>query len=229
MAGEPEPAGPGPHGSNRAKLIEAFMALLAERSFEGIGFGDISARAGVSLAQCRAAFGSTMAILAAHSKEIDEKVLAGLDADLADELPRERLFDVLMRRLEALAAHKGAVRSLMRSARRNPPLGLALNTLAVRSMQWMLAAADINATGAGGALRAQALALLYASTLRTWVDDDDPGLARTMAVLDRELARAARCAGLLDNLCRLAPFRHRSGVGRPRYRRSDLDEEPIPA
>ena len=51
---------------------------------------------------------------------------------------RERLFDVLMRRLEIMAPYRDAVRSLLRSARSNPPLALALNGLAVRSQQWML-------------------------------------------------------------------------------------------
>jgi len=224
MARKPEP----PIPDNRDKLIEAFMALLTERPFEELGFADVAARAGVSLAACRTEFGSLLAVLAAHAKEIDRKVLAGLDSDLADELPRERLFDVLMRRLEALAPHKTAIRSLIHSARRNPPLALALNGLTVQSMQWMLTAADINATGPGGALRAQGLALLYASALRTWVDDDDPGLARTMAALDRELARGARWAGFLDTLCRLARSRRGSGR-RSRPDRTDLDEEPIPA
>ena len=185
MARKPEP--PTPETGNRDKLIEAFMGLLAERRFEELGFGDLAARAGVSLVACRTEFGSMLAVLAAHAKEIDRKVLAGLDSDLADELPRERLFDVLMRRLEALAPHKGAIRSLLRSARRNPPLALALNGITMQSMQWMLTAADIDAAGPGGALRAQGVALLYASALRTWVDDDDPGLARATIAGSGEL------------------------------------------
>ncbi len=69
-------------------------------------------RAGVSLAELRNLFGSTLAILAAQVKETDRAVLAGSDADMAEEPPRERLFDVLMRRIEVLAPHKAAVRSL---------------------------------------------------------------------------------------------------------------------
>ena len=64
----------------------------------------------------RGEFPSLLAIYAAHVKEIDRRVLAGGEADVAEEPPRERLFDVLMRRLEALAPHKAAIRSLMRSA-----------------------------------------------------------------------------------------------------------------
>ena len=75
--------------------------------------------------------------------------------------------------------------------------------MAVRSQQWMLTAAGIGASGPKGMVRAQGLALLFAQVLRTWVDDDDPGLARTLAALDRELARGQRFAGLLDDLCRI--------------------------
>ncbi|HVY57136.1 MAG TPA: TetR/AcrR family transcriptional regulator [Xanthobacteraceae bacterium] len=192
---------------DRERIVAAFMELLAERPFEEIGFGDIAARAGVSLVDLRTAFGSKMAILAARAKEIDRRVLAGGEADMAEEPARERLFDVLMRRLEIMAPEKEAVRSLMRSARRNPGLAFALNALAVRSQQWMLAAADLDAPGPRGMFHAQGLALLFASVLRTWVRDDDPGLARTMAVLDRELGRGQRWVGFLDDLCRLSPTR----------------------
>jgi len=147
-------------------------------------------------------------------------VLAGGDADVAEEPPRERLFDVLMRRFEALAPHKAAIRSLMRSVRRNPGLAVALNGLAVRSQQWMLTAAGINASGPRGMLRAQGTALMFAGVLRTFVRDDDPGLARTMAALDRALARGQRWSGFLDDLCRLVPG------GRCLRRRRRRDDEP---
>jgi len=216
-----------PAKSNREKIIAAVMDLLAEEQFEDIGFAAIARRAGLSLADCRAEFSAVPAVLAAYTKDIDRQVLAGGDADTAEEPPRERLFDVLMRRLEALAPHKAAIRSLARSASRDPALAFALNGLTVRSMQWMLTAADITAAGPRGVLRGQGLALLYASVLRTWLDDDDPGLARTMAALDRGLARGARWSGLLDELCRFVP---RCPPGRwSRRPRDRSDEEPAAA
>jgi AcrR family transcriptional regulator len=209
--------------TDREKIVAAFLALLADKSFAAVDFGDIAQRTGLSLAEIRAEFASTLAIVAAYVKSTDRAVLAQDMDDMADEPERERLFDVLMRRLEVLAEQRDAVRSLLRSARGNPPLALALNGLAVRSQQWMLTAAGINAAGPQGMIRAQGLAVLFASVLRTWVDDDDPGQARTMAALDRALARGQRAVGLLNDLCsiptRLCRLRTRRG------RRSRRDSE----
>jgi AcrR family transcriptional regulator len=194
------PTPPPPRGSSdRDKAIDALMALLAERNFEDIGLAEIAGRAGLKMSQLRAEFGSPLAIFAAHVKDIDRAVLAGGE-DMTDESPRERLFDVLMRRLEAMAPYKEAVRSMLHSARRHPGLAFALNCMAVRSQTWMLEAAGIGAAGKKGALRAQGAALMFARVLGVWLDDDDPGLDRTMAALDRGLASAERWAGLLDDL-----------------------------
>jgi AcrR family transcriptional regulator len=217
------PASP-PRGTDREKIIAAFMALLAEKRFEQIGFGDISARAGVSLATARTEFGSTLSILAAHMKELDRKVLAGEEGDMADEPPRERLFDVLMRRIEAMAPYRKATRSLMKSASCNPGLAFALNGLAVRSQTWMMTAAGIDAAGPRGMIRAQGLAALFASVLHTWVDDEDEGSARTLAALDRALARGQRWSGMLNDLCRFSP-----GRCLRRRRRTRDENEPVAA
>ena len=217
-----------PNAPARDRIIAALMALVAERSIEEIGFADIAGRAGVSLAELRQEFGSKLAIVAAYVKDIDRKVLAGGDADLAEESPRERLFDVLMRRIEALAPHRAAIRSLMRSARRHVGLALALNSLAVRSQQWMLTAANIDGTGPRGWLRAQGVAFLYARVLRTFVEDEDPGLARTMAALDRALGRSQRWSGHLDDLCSFAPHRCLPRLRRRRQHDADLDEQAMP-
>ena len=229
MARKPDAGPAAPEKTDRERIVEAFMALLAEQPFEKIGFVEIAARSGVPLGRCRAAFDSTGAVLAAHMREIDRKVLEGGDADMAQEPPRERLFDVLMRRLEAMAPYKAAIRSLVRSARCDPALAIALNGLAVRSQQWMLTAADISGGGIRGAIRAQGLACLYGNVLRTWLDDDDPGLARTMAALDRELARGQRWSNCLDDLCRLVPRPGRRDRWRPREPGAEYPgEQPAP-
>ncbi|MGB8532264.1 MAG: TetR/AcrR family transcriptional regulator, partial [Pseudolabrys sp.] len=192
---------PARSSSDRDKAIGALMTLLAENRLEQIGLAEVAGRAGIKLSQLRAEFGSTLAILAAHIKEIDRAVLAGGDADMAEEPARERLFEVLMRRLEALAPYKEAIRSIMYSARRNPGLAFALNAMAMRSQHWMLEAAGIRASGPRGVLRAQGAALMFGRVLSVWVDDEEQGLDRTMAALGRGLNSAERWAGFLDDLC----------------------------
>ncbi|MGI8526328.1 MAG: TetR/AcrR family transcriptional regulator [Pseudolabrys sp.] len=214
---------PSRNGSNREKATAALMTLLAEQPFERIGLAEIAGEAKLSLSELRAEFGSTLAILAAHIKEIDRAVLSGTDdkdTDLSEDPARERLFEVLMRRLEALAPYKEAVRSLLRSARRNPGLAIALNGMAMRSQQWMLTAAGIGTAGARGAIRAQGAALLFARVVAVWVDDDEPGLDRTMAALDHGLASGERWAGFVDDLFCIPAAICRG----PRRRRRPADE-----
>lgn len=206
-------------GSDRGKAIAALMALLAEQPFEDIGLAEVAGRAGLSLSQLRGEFGSTLAMLAAHMKDTDRAVLAG-GSDMSEESARDRLFDVLMRRLDILAPDKDAIRSLLRSARRNPGLAFALNGLALRSQRWMLTAAGINTAGPRGALRAQGAALMFARVVGVWVDDDEPGLDRTMAALDRGLTSAARWSGFVDDLCAIPACIAR----RPRRRRRDEED-----
>jgi hypothetical protein len=117
--------------------------------------------------------------------------------------------------------YKSAIRSLVRSAMCNPGLALAFNGLGVRSMRWMLTAAGINTAGGKGALRAQGLAVMFAQVLRVWVNDDDPGHARTMAELDRALTQGQSWARLLDDLCAIIPTLR----PRRRRRRARRDEE----
>ena len=220
------PAAPPPRGtSDRDKAVDALMALLAEQSFEQIGLAEVAGRAGLKLSELRGEFGSTLAILGAHAKDIDRMVLAGGgDADMSEETPRERLFDVLMRRLEAMAPYKEATRSLLRSARRNPPLALALNALAVRSQRWMLEAAGIGASGPRGAVRAQCAALMFARVVSVWIDDDEEGNDRTMAALDRALSSGERWAGLLGDICSI-PAALCRGPRRRRRARYEEDDE----
>jgi AcrR family transcriptional regulator len=219
---------PPPAGTERERIIAAFLTLLADSRFEAIGLAEVAAAAGVSLAQLRDEFSSTFAILAAHIKALDRAVLAEDLSDMTEEPARERLFDVLMRRLEHLAPHREAMRSLLRSARRNPPLALALNAMARRSQQWMLTAAGIGAAGPRGMVRAQATAMMFGSVLPVWIDDDDPGHARTMAALDRALGRGQRLAGFLDELCLIPSVLRRFG-SRRRRRGSDDDVEEATA
>jgi AcrR family transcriptional regulator len=216
------PKRPAP-ANTREAIIGAFMDLLSEKSFEQIGLADVAAQADVSLADLRSEFNSTLAILGGHVKMIDRAVLTGGDGDMEEESARDRLFDVLMRRLEAVTPDREALRSLMKSASRNPGLALALNAMSVRSQQWMLTAAGIPCSGPKGMIRAQGLSILFARVVRTFVDDDEDN-TRTMAELDRALSSGERYVRFLDGVCRFVPK-----PGKRRRRRDYEDDETAEA
>ncbi|MEM6849159.1 MAG: TetR/AcrR family transcriptional regulator [Pseudomonadota bacterium] len=171
----------------RDHIIDVFMALIGERQFEEVTPRVIASEAGVTLAQLRAEFASRGHIIDAFAKRIDDVVLSGQYDDMADEPARERLFDVMMSRIEALKPYRLAMGELIAVSRRDPAVGIALNTLNVRSTAWDLAAAGLRAPGWRGRLAVQGTASSFVKVLRVFVQDDDAGLPRTMAALDKAL------------------------------------------
>ena len=131
----------------RTRIVEALLELAAERQWEDITLSDVAERAGVTLSQFRDCFPSKGAALAGFSRMIDKKVLDESSADLANESARDRLFDVLMRRLDAMAPYKEGVRGIAEWARRDPVSALALNGVALNSMRFMLEAAGLDSEG----------------------------------------------------------------------------------
>jgi AcrR family transcriptional regulator len=188
----------------RARIIDALLALAAEQPFEDITISAIAAKAGVTLADFRDAFPSKGAVLAGFSRRIDRIVLEKPSDDLSGEEAKDRLFDVLMRRLDAMAPYKEGLHGVSRWLRREPLAAIAVNQVVVNSMRFMLEAAGVDSEGAVGALKLQGLALAWARVLDVWFDDDEPDQAKTMAALDRELTRGGRIVARAESFDRLA-------------------------
>jgi AcrR family transcriptional regulator len=202
-----EPAA-SPAASPRDAVVEATMRLAADRPWNDIDITDIAREAGLSLAEFRDLFPSKGAVLGAFSRKIDREVLQGTSDDLAEEPARERVFDVMMRRLDAMAPYKAALRRIAWAVRFDALTMAALNQVGLNSQRFMLAAAGISTEGPLGLLKLQGAVIVFANTLETWFEDDDPALAKTMARLDRELRRGERVLDRAEDLRRVtAPFR----------------------
>jgi AcrR family transcriptional regulator len=190
----------------RDRIVTALIGAVAEKGWKGASLVAIAERAGISLAELRDAYESRGAMLGDFFGGIDRSVLEKRDPTMAAEVPRERLFDLLAARLDALAPHKRAIGRLAEAAVFDPLLAAELNRDGIVSMGWMLAAAGIPATGLRGALRAQALGFAWVRTLRAWMRDDDPDVARTLATLDKQLRRAERAAECVTMVKGCVPF-----------------------
>ena len=215
-----------PAASVKDRIIEALMELSAEREWDDFGLTDIATRAGVSLSEFRDAFPSKGAVLAGFARKIDHIVLAQENQTLADEAPRERVFDVLMRRLDAMAPYKLGLQGVMDHVGRDPLTAAALNGVVLNSMRFMLAAAGIDVEGGLSTLKLQGLAVAWRRVLEVWLEDEDPGQARTMAALDRELSRGETWVARLDDLDRLVSPLRILGRAMMDARRRSRDRKP---
>jgi AcrR family transcriptional regulator len=188
-------SGTGGTGDVEGRLVDAALRLAAQQGWRQIGLAAIAAEAGLPLDQAYAACSSKLAILDAFHRRIDRAALA-TPAPESDAAGRDRLFDILMRRFDALQPHRPALRAILRDSIGDPTALLDAPAV-LRSMAWMLEAAGISAAGWRGALRTQVLAGLYLWVLRDFLSDDSADLAKTMAALDRRLRRAQSCLGIV--------------------------------
>ncbi len=180
----------------KGRIVSAALRLAGERPWRDVTLADIAVAAQVSLVDLRRDFGSKGEILAAFVRAVDDEVLAGAPVSVSDQPPRDALFEVVMRRFDVLAPYKPALQSIAEAWPADPALVRAV----AASQNWMLRAAGIRPEGIEGQVRAGGLTAVYAATFRTWLQDDDPGLARTMAALDRRLRRGERTLGTLEEI-----------------------------
>ncbi len=173
------------------KAIDAAMDLAAREGWRSVTLSTVAEACGVSLVELYARYPSRTAILAAFARQIDGAVLRGGSAAGADsgESPRDRLFDVMMRRYDAMKPYRAAIASIVADAPRDPLALLCLCGQGRRSMAWMLEAAGIGTGGPLGAIKAKALGAIHLGVLRVWLNDESDDLAKTMAALDTTLAR----------------------------------------
>jgi AcrR family transcriptional regulator len=185
------------------RIIDATMDLIAGRGWRNLALADIAAATGLTLAQLYAVFPSKAAVLDAFERRINEQTLSGGTG--ADESIRDRLFDLVMRRLDALAPHKPAIRALVRDLPWDPAVALCTGPRFLNAMRWMAESAGMETGGIGGMLRVNGLAGVYLATLQAWLNDDSPDNTRTLAALDRALKQAEFFARSLPGFLRATP------------------------
>jgi AcrR family transcriptional regulator len=187
------PAPPAPSDGDR--IIDAALACIARQGWRRLSLADIAAEAGLPILRVYRLFHSKPAILCGFFQRIDEAVLAAPLEGEPDERPRDRVFDLLMRRFDALQPYRAALDVLARELPTDPLAALAAGAALLRSVRWMLEAAGISGEGLGGMVAVKLTAAAYLATLRVWRRDESPDLAPTMAALDRRLRGIERWYG----------------------------------
>ena len=170
-------------------IVTTAVDLAGEKGWRALTVAEVAQAARVPMSALYRYCPAKPDLLAGFSRMIDQTVLSdGLPGP--DESPRDRLFDLLMRRFDVLAGHRAGIKAILRDLRFDPLAALLQARQLELSMRWTLQSAGISTDGLIGRARVQALILIYSLVLRAWEQDDSPDLDRTMKALDQRLRQA---------------------------------------
>lgn len=173
------------------RILQATMDLAGELGWARVSLAAIAERSGLTLPEVLKHLPGKGAILAELSDRVNQAMIHGA-VDTAEPV-RDRLFEVMMRRFDALKPYRAGVAALLAA----DPLTIACGLRRFRrSMALTMETAGLSSSGLSGCLRVQGAAAVYLYALRRWVEDDSPDLSATMAALDKALGRADALARL---------------------------------
>ena len=182
----------------RDELIEkgllAALELAGERGWQSLTLADIAAAAGLTLNDFHGV--ATTDTLADSVEGYFDKAMSGEGID-TEETPRERLFDVIMLRFEAMEPYRDGLKDLMKWRERSAMRLARLVAARKASADWALVSAGLDGADQAVPRDIRALGVAYAigRAERAWRKETDPGFARTMADLDKALRQLEEGVG----------------------------------
>lgn len=174
--------------SSSQRIQTSLLKLASTKSHTDIDLDMIAKDADVSVEEMTSLYSSRQDIVWEIIARLNAEALSTQEFSSDDSL-HDKLFDLLMKRFEALQEHKDVLRNLMSPIKGSDVRSLYVNTALVRSMGWILDAAGAGTSGLDGEARKRGLAWVFGSALEVFLEEDDPGLPKTMMVLDRGLSK----------------------------------------
>ena len=172
-------------------LISAAFAQAAALGWRHVSIVGAARDGGLPLPRARARFPSRGTLLLRFGRIADQ---AALTEATGEGTVRDQLFDLLMRRIDVLQAHRGGVLALFRALPCEPPTAALLACATKRSLRWMAQAAGVDLHGLRGELKLRGLLGVWLWTVRAWERDETTDLSATMSALDNALNRAEQAA-----------------------------------
>ncbi len=177
----------------RRDLARAALNVAASTSWREVTLARLADAAGRDLPDL---YGATLGEAVDCVEEAFDRAIAeSMDTLDPGQSVRDRLFELIMRRFEAMEPHRIAVLSMEQGADRDPTLLAAAHQRHVRCARWVLALAGLEADGMTGQARAQGLGVIIGQARAAWRGDDAGDFAKTMASLDKNLRRAEEMFG----------------------------------
>jgi AcrR family transcriptional regulator len=186
-----------------SRLVTAAFDLIPERGWAALSLSEVADKAEVPRDEMRRVFPCKASLLAGLAAWVEARAQETPPAFDDEDTVRDRLFELMMGRLDILADRRPAVAAILRDLPRAPLSVLPAVPALLRHVGSILEEAGIATRLPAGPLRCKGLAGVWLATIAVWVEDDSPDNARTMAALDRNLRRVEPLAQMLS------PFSHR--------------------
>jgi len=183
---------------NREAMLNAALDVAAVESWEFVSPLTIAEEAGVTLRELEAMFPTKASMVQEIIDDLDSQVEEAFPVVEQDVPVRDRLFDILMERIELANQNRAAHLSFLKSFGWTKEMACADVSLLMGSVRRMAKCAGVDTEGLFGGLRLSGLALVYSWVMLTWMRDTSPDLGKTMAELDRTLFRAEGLAEYLN-------------------------------
>lgn len=165
-------------------ILDAALALAAERGWSRIHLHDVAERLGCSPTKIAALVPDMDALgnrLFARAR--DAMLARGQEPDVRSRPPRARIEACLAAWFDSLAPHRAAARDIL--LYKLAPLHIhhqaALGVALARTVQWLREAAALSATGRRRSREEVQLTALFVTTLLQWFADRSPNQERTKA------------------------------------------------
>lgn len=202
--------------------LERAFATIEEKGWSRLTLADLAAALELTLVELRTVIDSKYDLISALNRHVDAAVLEECASIDVNDSPRDRLFEVLMARFDALTPYRDALGMMAFSVRSDLRLAAMTHKHLQRSMDWMLEAAGLGEGGLRGKFRQNGLTVVYIRTSMAWLNDGSEDLSATMKALDQALEDAERWAnsvengslsGLFDSINGASSFGRFSGFG----------------
>ena len=180
-----------------ATILTAAFDLAARDGWYSMTPQAVADETGLPLALIYQHVETAPALLGLLARYADSQVLA--EPAPGEPRTRDNLFDLLMRRFDALSPYRDGIRHLWRQWPRLPVTLVVGGPQLAVSMSLMLDAAGDRDESVARKIRVLGLTGLWSRIFLIWLKDDSADLSRTMASLDRDLNTAEMLAHSMED------------------------------
>lgn len=193
-------ATPAPSKSSREELVlsvfDCAFRAIDKSGWKEFNLFEVCTQEGIPSAWMRKHCPSKERLIGLLNEAADVQAFEDTKNDQCADT-KEQIFNCLMARLDFFDRYKVGIVRMLNDLPCDPPCLVKFSVDTAQSMEWLGNTMSLGGSFVKSFARANAIAVLWGLTLRTWIKDDSADLADSMAILDQGLEKIKNI-GLID-------------------------------